>query len=291
MFEYDGVSDTPRIFDMIEYPFETEEVTLLVSDPQTEYAAPSPRSARADRESGARGGRALDDTAVERARGDLERLLSLRSRMGELENARVDDGSLSTIPALATVLPGGAMQPGGVYSVQGTASLVMALLAGPSAEGAWCAVVGMPGFGAEAAARLGVDLERLVLVPSPGDRWFSVTAALADAVSVVAVAPQSRVGDAEASRLAARLRQRRAVLVVCGPWPRVDARLGVASSRWSGVGDGHGYLKERELTVVAKSRSWGRERTARLMLTADGGLRAEPAPASRAGFPVLKAVG
>jgi hypothetical protein len=291
MFEYAGVNDTPRIFDIIEALFETEGVTLLASDSQTEYAAPSSRPVRADRESSARGHRVFDDTAIERARGDLERLLSLRSRMGELENARVDDGSLSTIPALATVLPGGAMQPGGVYSVQGAASLVMALLAGPSAEGAWCAVVGMPGFGAEAAARLGVDLDRLVLVPSPGDRWFSVTAALADAVSVVAVAPQSRVGDAEAARLAARLRQRRAVLIVCGAWPRVDARLGVASSRWSGVGDGHGYLNARELTVVAESRSWGRERTARLVLTADGRLQAEPAPAPRAGLPALKAVG
>lgn len=233
------------------------------------------------------GDAALADTAVERAKADLERLLSLRSRMGELERTRVDDGVLRTDPALAQLLPGGGLQPGGVYSVHGATSLIMALLAGPSAEGAWCAVVGMPGFGAEAAARLGVALDRIVLVPHPGDHWFSATAALADAVSVVVTVPGSRVGEAEAARLAARLRQRRAVLLVCGAWPRVDARLGVASSRWTGVGEGTGYLATRELTVAVESRSWGRRRTGRLLLTPGGRLQAAP---TSAGFPTLKAV-
>ncbi|MHA7986417.1 hypothetical protein ACX9R5_11470 [Rathayibacter sp. CAU 1779] len=240
--------------------------------------------------------RALDDSAaIEHAKADLERLLALRSKMGELERTRVDDDALPTHPALGALLPGGGLQPGGVYSLgglgpagaaltSGSTSLLMALLAGPSADGAWCAVVGMPGFSAEAAARSGVDLERLVLVPHPGDRWFSVTAALADAVSVVVTSPRSRVGDAEAARLAARLRQRGAVLLVCGPWPRVDATVGVASSAWSGVGEGHGYLAARELTVTAESRSWGRERRATLLLTPDGRLQ-DAAPATKAQHP------
>lgn len=220
-----------------------------------------------------------ESTAVERARADLDRLLALRSKLGELERTRVDGGALPTHPALGALLPGGGLQPGGVYSVSGSTSLLMTLLAGPSADGAWCAVVGMPGFGTEAAARFGIDLDRLVLVPHPGDRWFGVTAALADAVSVVAVAPAARVGDAEAARLAARLRQRGAVLLVAGAWPRVDARVGVASSSWVGVCEGHGYLGVREVTVTAESRSWGRERSARLLLTPDGRLQ-DAAPAA-----------
>lgn len=285
------------VFDSLEHAFETVGVTLLLSDPPAEYP-PSVRRARASVSYEGRSARnaaagdiadlTAGDTAVERARADLERLLSLRSRMGELESTRVDDAVLRTHPALAQLLPGGGLQPGGVYSVQGATSLVMALLAAPSAEGAWCAVVGMPAFGTEAAARLGIDLDRLVLVPQPGDRWFSVTAALADAVSVVVTVPGSRVGEAEAARLAARLRQRRTVLLVCGAWPRVDARLGVASSSWTGVGEGHGYLASRELTVAAQSRSWGRERRARLVLTPDGRL-AETSQLD--GIPVLKAVG
>ncbi|NNC10464.1 hypothetical protein HII28_01000 [Planctomonas sp. JC2975] len=215
----------------------------------------------------------------------MDRLLSLRSKLGELERTRVDDGALPTHPALGALLPGGGLQPGGVYSVGGSTSILMALLAGPSADGAWCAVVGMPGFGAEAAALSGVDLDRLVLVPYPGDRWFSVTAALADAVSVVVTTPRTMVGDAEAARLAARLRQRGAVLLVCGRWPRVDATVGVASSAWSGVGEGHGYLAARELTVTAESRSWGRERRATLLLTPDGRLQ-DAAPATKAPRPI-----
>jgi hypothetical protein len=232
--------------------FETEEVTLLAEHP------------------------------LEQAKADLERLLRLRSRMGELERTRVDDAVLHTDPTLADLLPGGGLQPGGVYSVQESTSLVMALLAGPSSAGAWCAVVGMPGFGIEAASRLGIDLGRLVLVPTPGDRWFSVTAALTDAVGVVVTSPTSRVGEAEAARLAARLRQRGTVLVVCGEWPRVDARVRLASSGWAGVGTGHGYLGKRELTVAVESRSWGRERRADLVLPSAGGLQPGPRPVLRA---------
>ena len=224
----------------------------------------------------------LAEHPVEQAKADLERLLSLRSRMGELERARVDDVVLHTDPALAMLLPGGGLQPGGVYSVQESTSLAMALLAGPSSVGAWCAVVGMPGFGVEAAARLGIDLGRLVLVPNPADRWFSVTAALADAVGVVVTAPASRVGEAEAARLAARLRQRGTVLIVCGDWPRADARLRVAASRWTGVGAGNGYLAERELTVAVQSRSGARERRAALVQSPAGALRPESRPELRA---------
>ncbi len=226
---------------------------------------------------------ATDETPVERAKADLERLLSLRSRVGEMERTRLDEQVLRTDPAFASLLPGGGLQPGGVYSVQGATSLIMSLLAGPSADGAWCAVVGMPAFGAEAAARFGVDLDRLVLVPHPGERWFSVTAALADAVSVVVTVPRGRVGDAEASRLAARMRQHGAVLLVAGEWPRTDARVGVASSDWSGLGDGHGYLRDRRITVAVQARSWGTPRRAHLELPPEGGLRGLPPVRLRAG--------
>jgi len=43
-------------------------------------------------------------------------------------------------------------------------------------------VVGVPEFGVEAASSFGIDLERLVLVPNPGDQWLAVTAAIADGI-------------------------------------------------------------------------------------------------------------
>ncbi|WKK71268.1 hypothetical protein Q0F99_17650 [Rathayibacter oskolensis] len=71
-------------------------------------------------------------------------------------------------------------------------SLAMGLLAGPSAEGAWCGVVGVPEFGAEAAAGIGIDLERLVLEPSPAEHWLTVTAALVDVLTVI-LTPSARL--------------------------------------------------------------------------------------------------
>ena len=57
-------------------------------------------------------------------------------------------------------------------------TLALALMAGPSRAGSWCAVVGVTDFGVEAASALGVDLARTVVVPEPGEQWLEVTAAL-----------------------------------------------------------------------------------------------------------------
>ncbi len=167
-------------------------------------------------------------------------------------------------PALAGLLPDGGLRPGAAYQVTGGA-LLLALLAEPSSAGAWCSVVGMPEFGAEAARNAGIALERLALVPEPGQRWLSVVAALAEVMGVVAVRPPARIGPADANRLAARLRERGCVLLACGEWPRVEASLSLGRGRWSGLGDGHGYLTGREVEVTARTRH-GLTRTARLVL-------------------------
>jgi len=175
--------------------------------------------------------------------------------------------TLDTVPAFADLLPGGALRAGATYSIIGSTALTMALLAGPSTAGAWCGVVGMPGFAATAGTGLGVDLSRLVFVPDPGPRWLSVVGALIDALTVVVVRPPTTVGDAEAARIAARLRQREAVLVTCGPWPRRQAQLTVTASSWFGVGSGHGHLTARQATVVSRGRGTAvRPRHTRLWL-------------------------
>ena len=101
-------------------------------------------------------------------------------------------------------------------------------------------MVGVPSLGAETAAGLGVDLDRLALVPFPGTSWLEVVAALIEAVDIVVVRPPPRVFDADARRLAARVRQRGAVLVVLGQWPGCELRLTVTGSQWTGLGAGHG---------------------------------------------------
>jgi hypothetical protein len=196
-----------------------------------------------------------------------EQVRLLQGRIRGMQATKLESHSIPTHPDLAPLLPGGALQAGSAYTIRGSTALLMALLAGPSASGSWCGVVGVPDFGAEAAAGFGIDLSRLVLIPSPGDQWLTVTAAVVDVLTVVAARPPARVSAGDAARLSARLRQRGAVLIALGDWPQAEASLSVAESDWEGMGAGHGYLTGRHLTVTADTRSGGaRPRKARLWL-------------------------
>ncbi|NPC98371.1 hypothetical protein HOQ23_16530 [Nocardioides sp. zg-DK7169] len=196
---------------------------------------------------------------------------------------RMSDGvprrALDSHPALAGVLQ---LRAGGTYEVDSTV-LALALMAGPSAAGAWSAVLGMPDLGVEAAAELGVVLERTVLVPDAGSLWLEATAALVDVVQVVVVRPPGRVSERDAATLSARLRTRGSVLVACGPWPRSEARLSLEQSRWAGVDAGTGHLRSRKM-VVAVQRGAAPARRAPLWFPAPDGVvrRGEPvlAPAA-----------
>lgn len=162
-----------------------------------------------------------------------------------------------THPALSGLL---SMQGGGVYGVD-SASLALLLMAGPSAQGVWCGVVGAPDLNVEAAVAMGVDPHRTVLVPDPGERWLEATAALVDVLGLVVVRPPSQVAEGEAARLVARLRKHGSVLVPWGAWPRADARLEVAGTRWAGTDHGAGHLRDRQVTLsVARGSAPARTR-------------------------------
>jgi hypothetical protein len=172
----------------------------------------------------------------------------LRARVTQMQG-RPAAQPVRTHPALSGLLQ---LQTGCTYGVE-SASLAMMLLAGPSSDGAWCGVVGRAGqdgeFGLEAAAAVGVELSRTILVPDPGDAWLEVTAALIDVLGVVLVRPPAEVSASDAARLSARLRQRGSILVGWGDWPRCDARLGLSDVEWVGLGSGHGHLRARQATV------------------------------------------
>ncbi|HWI31582.1 MAG TPA: hypothetical protein VNT50_08815, partial [Microbacterium sp.] len=108
--------------------------------------------------------RAIVHTQQEERLGDV---LRLRAQLERAQGRRLDVPVLPAHPALAALLPGGGLRPGAAYSVAPSASLLFALLGPPSRAGSWCGAVGMPQFGAEAAEAMGVDLERLVLIPDP----------------------------------------------------------------------------------------------------------------------------
>lgn len=219
-------------------------------------------------------------------RGEL--LERLRAQVAQAE-ARFRPAPFPVPEELSGVLDGG-LKPGAAYALGAAGGLLLALLSGPSRDGHWCGVVGMPEFGAEAAAHAGVALDRLALVPDPAEQWLAATAALVEAVPVVAVRPVGRVREADAARLGSRLRDRGAVLLVDGAWPRAEALLDLAEPLWRGVGVGHGYLTGREVTVTVRSRNLAAPRGVRLLLPApDGHLARLAAPVAQQ--PGLRAVG
>jgi hypothetical protein len=176
----------------------------------------------------------------------------LRNRMARMQDGTPSSMPLATHPALAGLVQ---LRAGASYSTD-SATLALALLAGPSRAGGWCAAVGVADFGAEAAVALGVDLDRTVLVPDPGEQWLEVTAALVDVATIVLVRPSGRVTPSAAEKLAARLRKRGAALVALertpGEWPRCEVRLTATEPAWAGVGRGHGHLRARRLVVEAR---------------------------------------
>ncbi|MFT4217642.1 MAG: hypothetical protein QM619_10745 [Micropruina sp.] len=194
------------------------------------------------------------------------RLAGVRRVQGDVRWADTRASRLLPVPpALTGLLPGGGLAPGSAYSVNHGA-LLLALLAESSREGSWCGAIGLPELGIEAAEQAGLSLDRLALVPHPGERWFAITAALAEVVPIVAVRPGGRVRDADAARLSARLRSSGTVLLVAGAWPRVEATLSTSAPHWSGVGDGHGYLTTREVVVAVASKRLPAPRQARVSL-------------------------
>lgn len=184
-------------------------------------------------------------------------------RVGAVEPRPVSEADLLPVPGpLAGLLPGGGLRRGSTVAVgvgSGAGSLLFALLAAASAEGAWAGVIGRPGLGATAAAEAGVQLDRLALVPDPGADLVGVTAALLDGLDLVVVAGPERAGlrAGDRQRLAARARQRGAVLLALGGWPGADLRLHCTRPRWEGVGRGTGRLRSRRVEVQAEGRGIG----------------------------------
>ena len=173
------------------------------------------------------------------------------------------DRSLPLPATLAHLLPAGAIQRGSTVLVtagpdqpQGATTLAFALVAAASASGSWCAAVGFPDLGTVAVAELGVDLDRLALVPNPDPtHWVSVMGALLDAVDVVLVRPPVHLRAGDGRRVTARARERGTVLIPVGSWVEgADLHMTVTESHWEGLGAGDGSLRSRRLEVTASGR-------------------------------------
>ena len=200
--------------------------------------------------------------------GATDEVARLRARIERIERRNRVGSDARVLPAPASItglLPGGGLRAGAVYTLDRSMPLLLELLAAPSRAGAWCAVIGMPELGVEAALAAGAELDRVVLIPRPGDRWLGVTAAVAEVMGLVALRPAAQVRPQEAQRLAARLRERGTVLLVQGQWPHAEAALRVEDPQWSGLGDGHGHLQRLDGEVVVALRQGTRRRRTALL--------------------------
>ncbi|MDD7966657.1 hypothetical protein [Actinomycetospora lemnae] len=198
-----------------------------------------------------------------------------------VEPAPVDREGSAVLPVsapLAGLLPHGGLRRGSAVAVCGSTSLLLALLAEASRAGSWCAVVGLPDLGIQAAAEAGLDLARTALVPRPGPRPAAVVAALVDGVDVVVLdttLPGVRWPAGERQRLGARVRQRGAVLVpvgAAGAWPGAEVELRAEGSAWAGLGgDGTGRLRSRRVRVRCAARGRPGEQEEPLLLPGPAG--------------------
>ncbi|GAA1734273.1 hypothetical protein GCM10009809_31960 [Isoptericola hypogeus] len=206
-------------------------------------ALPAPADPAADR--------SLDRVAAARAAlRAAEQRTGRPARTTETGGGRV----LPVHPALAALLPGGGLAAGALLAVHGSTTLLLALLASASRSGAWVAFVGAPAVGMLAAADAGIALGRTVLVPDPGPDAPAVLAALLDGMDVVVVGPGAALTDGDRRRLAARTRERGAVLVAQAAWPGAHVTLDARGGTWSGVDHGAGWLRRRTLSVLRTGR-------------------------------------
>ena len=164
-----------------------------------------------------------------------------------------------------------------MVAVEGSTALLLSLVSAASGAGSWTAVVGMPSLGVVAAARRGLDLERLALIPHPGAQAPAVAGACVDGMDVVVLGPRLALADTDRRRLASRARERGAVIVAAGPWPGAHVSLAVTGSRWHGLGAGDGRLRGRDLTVQIGGRQSGSARVVTLPFDLEAPVRRQAA--------------
>jgi hypothetical protein len=191
-----------------------------------------------------------------------EHLAEVGGRAQPLVLAR--DRAVPLTGELTGLVPGGSLARGSVIGVEGPGgtSVGFGLAAAVTALGEWAAAVDLDGtLGALAAREAGVALERFAVARRvPPARWATVVAALLDGVSLVLAEIPLGVRAADARRLAARAREREALLVVRtvdaveGRWAAgTSLTFRAGGSEWIGLDDA-GFLTGRALRVRVEGR-------------------------------------
>jgi hypothetical protein len=174
--------------------------------------------------------------------------------------------TLPVDPVLAPLFgPGLARGQTVVCTGSASVSSALALLVAPTRHGSWAGVVGVPTFGVVAAADMGVVLERTVFVDGPLDAHgdpANVLGALVDGVDLVVTSSSflASLPPSLVRRFTTRLQSRGAVCVVVDETRAIpgDVRVATRVREWSGIGDGHGHVRARRVTVSVDGRRQAR---------------------------------
>lgn len=199
---------------------------------------------------------------------------SLQQRISQMQPTRLPERRLPTLAGLRPLLPGAAIHGGAAYSVCGSWQLALSFLSAASSAGAWCGIIGCPAFGAEAAAALGIALDRCVLIPEPGPDAAALAGTLSEVLTITLLHAPAHTRAGVTERIAARLREHGSALIVTSAWPGSSASLRVTESHWEGLEQGFGSLRTRELTVATRSTRGAARHTLRF---SGGTLAAAPA--------------
>jgi hypothetical protein len=163
---------------------------------------------------------------------------------------------------------------------QAAATIALGLATEAVRKGAWLVVVDVPWLGIEAAAELGVPLERLVGVDtgvsgSP-TAWVEAMGAAADGFDLI-ITSVPWVSAASARRVQQRVKARGAVLLTLSGNAASshllvpDLEIDAVDVEWTGLGAGHGHLAGRRVRAIAIGRRWPRPRSAALWLPGPSG--------------------
>lgn len=206
-----------------------------------------------------------------------------------------DERVLPVPEPLASLFPERGLRQGWSVGVEGDGgwSLALAMVGAAAGSDGWVACVGLEALGLVAGEELGLRLDRMIMVETPEPaRWSTVMAALLEAVDVICIGPMAPVGLRDGRRLSARAREQGCVLFHLDggrSWPQgLDATLTARSMGWSGIGEGHGHLRSRRLTVeICGRRSMAKPRTVDVICPGpDGGLAPIEVPDEKVGVPI-----
>ncbi len=162
---------------------------------------------------------------------------------------------------LTPLLTQPGLVPGTVLAAQGPGALTLAtaFAAEVSRTGGWVTAVGLGRMGVSAVAERGASLDRWAFVDQPGSAAAEVLNALIGNVDVILLAGSVRLAAAHSRRLRTRLRERGTVVIEVGASNPAgafspDVTMTVERAAWTGLGHGHGRLRERRAEVVAAGR-------------------------------------